>query len=212
MNRRQEDTAASSRTGAGTEDAMSSTLREARHAYFEAAGLPADGGYGARFVAVRFAGIPLGFPNTAGRVRAVRYHDLHHVLTGYRTDWVGEAEIAAWEVAGGCREFLAAWVLNLFAFFAGLVIAPVRTFRAFSSGRHARNLYGVALDEPLLERGLLEMRRELGLDVPVPALAVADVLSFAAWSGAAVALAALPILAIGVGLFAGANLLADWLS
>ena len=42
------------------------------------------------FGPVRFA-----FPNTAGRVRAVRYHDLHHVVTGYATDWTGEAEIGA---------------------------------------------------------------------------------------------------------------------
>lgn len=30
------------------------------------------------------------FPNTHGRRRALAYHDLHHILTGYRTDFVGE--------------------------------------------------------------------------------------------------------------------------
>lgn len=38
-------------------------------------------------------GMRLKFPNTAGRKRAIPLHDLHHVLTGYGTDWVGEAEI-----------------------------------------------------------------------------------------------------------------------
>jgi hypothetical protein len=40
---------------------------------------------------------PLAFkiPNTPSRKRAVRYHDLHHTLTGYRTDFRRECEIGA---------------------------------------------------------------------------------------------------------------------
>ena len=33
--------------------------------------------------------IPLGFPNSDARRRAVKLHDLHHVLTGYGTTWTG---------------------------------------------------------------------------------------------------------------------------
>jgi hypothetical protein len=51
--------------------------------------------------------LKLAFPNTQARIRAVRYHDLHHVVTDYETNWKGESEIGAWEVATGCRDFMA---------------------------------------------------------------------------------------------------------
>jgi len=89
------------------------SLRAARAEYFARAGFPADGGYGDAWVKVKIAGrfMPL-FPNVAPRVRAVKLHDLHHILTGYGTSWTGEAEIAAWELASGCRSYVAAWLLN----------------------------------------------------------------------------------------------------
>ena len=46
------------------------------------------------------------FPNTDSRKRAVPLHDLHHILTGYKTDWMGEAEIGAWELRAGCNSFI----------------------------------------------------------------------------------------------------------
>jgi len=77
------------------------TLKAGRQLYFERSGI--EPGYDARWVTLRAGGIPvLVFPNTAGRVRAVRLHDLHHVVTGYETTWTGEAEIGAWEIATGC--------------------------------------------------------------------------------------------------------------
>src|SRR4051812_17637276 len=88
------------------------TLRAARDAYFTANGFGADGGYAAAWVDFKLGPVPLPFPNTASRVRAVGYHDLHHVLTGYRTDTVGEFLIAAWELGAGCERFFTAWQLN----------------------------------------------------------------------------------------------------
>ena len=104
------------------------------------------------------------FPNTAPRVKAVRYHDLHHVLTGYATTNVGEAEIGAWEVATGCKNFWAAWVLNLMAMSMGLVIAPGKTAEAFYRGRHCKNLYGQPFDDALLDSQVGEQREQLDLD------------------------------------------------
>ncbi len=74
-----------------------STLRQARTRYFEDNAFGADGGYSARWVEVKVGPFPYAIPNTEGRVRALRYHDLHHIMTGYRTDWTGETEISAWE-------------------------------------------------------------------------------------------------------------------
>ena len=163
-----------------------STLRDARARYFEANGLGADGGYAARWVPLRAGPLRFGFPNTDARRRAVRLHDLHHVLTGYRTDWRGEFEISAWEVAGSCRGYVAAWVLNLAGLAAGLVVYPRAIFRAFARGRHSRNLYAREWDEALLEQTVGEARRALELD-GAAAPRASDRLAFVGWSAAAIA-------------------------
>ena len=84
------------------------TMREALDQYFRDNDFGEDGGYSADWVKLKIGPIPFAFPNTPARRRAVRFHDLHHFLTGYQTDWVGEAEIAAWEVATGCKDMWAA--------------------------------------------------------------------------------------------------------
>src|SRR5688572_13294780 len=109
----------------------SSTLRDARQIYFEANDF-GNGGYDDRWVKLKAGPFAIWFPNTAARKRAVKFHDLHHVLTEYQTTWTGEAEIGAWEIASNCRDHYAAWILNLAAFGLGLFIAPSAVFQAFS--------------------------------------------------------------------------------
>jgi hypothetical protein len=157
------------------------TLRQARARYFEENDFGADGGYGARWVKLKLGPFPYAIPNTAGRVRAVRYHDLHHIVTGYRTDWIGEFEISGWEVGSGCRDFVAAWFLNLSGMFAGLFLSPRRIYRAFVRGRNTRNLYGRTFDDALLDTRVDEMRAELGTDRDVPAGTPADLGRFLAF-------------------------------
>lgn len=141
-------------------------MRDARARYFADTGL-GDGGYEDRFVVLRAFGVPVAvFPNTKQRVRSVRIHDVHHVLTEYPTSWTGEAEIAAWELASGCRDHRAAWVLNLGAALIGLAVAPRAVWRAFLRGRRSRNLYRGEWSDGLLDRTVGELRRELGLDGP----------------------------------------------
>lgn len=148
------------------------SLADGRDEYFRENGFGADGGYPARWVDLKIGPIATPFPNTDGRRRAVRFHDLHHVLTGYATDWRGEFEISAWEVASGCADHWAAWKINLAGIAGGLLTAPRRTFRAFVRGRRSRNLYRATYDERLLSRHVGEVRRELGL-VGAPAGATA---------------------------------------
>ena len=57
------------------------------------------------FVTVNFWGIRFTLPNPPNRKLAIRYHDLHHVMTGYGTDPIGEAEISAWELRRGIGVF-----------------------------------------------------------------------------------------------------------
>ncbi len=122
------------------------TMREARKVYFDANGFGETGGYDDAWVDFKLGPIPMPFPNTKARVEAVRYHDLHHLLTGYDTDIVGEFEIAAWEIAAGCKGYGAAWALNLGGMAGGLVRAPRRVFAAFVRGRGQRTTYGEELD------------------------------------------------------------------
>ncbi len=164
------------------------SLREARERYFAAAGL-GSGGYDLKWVPLAMGPLRFAIPNTAGRVHAVRYHDLHHVVTGYGTDWTGEGEIGAWEVASGCRDLLAAWVLNLYAMQLALFFAPRAVWRAFVRGRHSRNLYAEPWNEALLEESVGGMQSRLGLASGQPPASLADRLSFASWSAIALALA-----------------------
>jgi hypothetical protein len=180
-----------------------STLREARQVYFDAYDL-GEGGYTSKWVELqRIAGIPIGFPNSPGRIRAVKLHDLHHVLTGYAADWLGEAEIAAWEVGAGCGRHYAAWVLNLFAMQYGIVLAPRRVARAFARGRRSASLYGAReLDEAMLDRSVSEVRSELGLDRSAPAPSFVDIVALAGWTLAGAAIWTTPILLAAGALFA----------
>ncbi len=154
------------------------TMRQARGLYFQVNQFGEGGGYDDAWVDFKLGPIPMPFPNTPARVKAVRYHDLHHVLTRYDTDLVGEFEISAWEIAAGCKGFVAAWQLNLGGMFGGLLIAPRRTLRAFLRGRHSRTLYGDDL-ETLLESRVAELRERMGVDEPTPKLDWSSALLFA---------------------------------
>jgi hypothetical protein len=176
------------------------TVGQARARYFADAGFPPDGGYAEKFVQLAKLGpIPVGFPNSDARRRAVALHDLHHVATGYRTDWTGEAEISAWEVASGCGAFWFAWFINLQGMVMGWVVNPGATWRAFVRGRHSRNLYGEAgFSETLLRESVTSLRARLGLDREAPAARARDVVSYAFWCSLAAVEAAASLAVVAV--------------
>lgn len=137
------------------------TVREARAEYFAVSGFAPDGGYGDKWVRLKVGRFALFFPNTQARVRSVKLHDIHHILTEYRTTWIGEAEIAAWELASGCGRHYPAWILNSGALAIGLFLAPRRVCAAFVRGRHSRNLYAGQFEESLLDLTVGELREQL---------------------------------------------------
>jgi hypothetical protein len=163
-----------------------STIRAARERYFEINHFE-GGGYEEGWVKMKAGPIPIWFPNTVARVKAVKFHDVHHVLTEYRTTWKGEAEIGAWEVATGCAAHYQAWLLNLLAFAIGLAINPRGVYRAFARGRQSRNLYRTTFSDELLSRTVGEVRRELALDKEPAPPDAADRRAFVFWSLASVA-------------------------
>ena len=160
------------------------TLGEARAQLFALSGFAPDGGYQDAWVKLKLWRIPLAFPNTEGRRRAVRFHDLHHVLTEYPTTWRGEFEIAAWEVAGGVNRYWEGWLLDLLGFAAGLFVCPRALYRAFVRGRRSRNLYFDTWDEAILARRVGDVRRRLGLDERDARPTADDNKAFALWAGA----------------------------
>jgi hypothetical protein len=158
------------------------TLAEARSLFFARSGLGDDGGYNARWVRVETKPFPVYFPNTACRVEAAKLHDLHHIAMEYETDWAGEAEIAAWEIASGCGRHGWAWLLNLGAFTIGLFLFPRRLFRAFIRGRRSANLYRSGFPEHELPRRTVEWLRERLEREPASGGATRrDRIAFGAW-------------------------------
>jgi hypothetical protein len=202
-----EPTAAHNRIRRVTYD-LAATLREARTVYFEANGFPADGGYAAKWVDFELGPIPMPFPNSDARRRAVKVHDLHHVLTGYQTDIFGEAEISAWELGAGCGNMTAAWLLNLGGMALGMLIAPRRMWRAWLRGRQSQSLYRAPSLDELLARRVGELRAACKLGDTLAPARTSDVLAFLLyWQiGAWGSLAILPlsivsaVVAFGVGL------------
>lgn len=159
------------------------TLREARDRYFAVNGFGADGGYGKKWEKMTLGPLSFYVPNTDGRVRAIRAHDLHHVMTGYATDWMGEFEISAWELAGGCADHGFAWLINLSGLVAGMALSPRRMFQAFVRGQQSQNLYRTPYDTALLSSRVGEIRARLGLerDRPAQPVRLRDVAAFAAY-------------------------------
>ena len=169
------------------------TMGEARKVNFDANGFGETGGYDDAWVDFKLGPIPMPFPNTKARMEAVRYHDLHHLLTGYDTDIVGEFEISAWEIGAGCKGYGAAWVLNLGGMAGGLFRAPRRVFTAFVRGRGQRTIYGEDLEQ-VLDSTVGDARQRFTRAGTTRRATLADVLLF--------------LLATSVGLVVGLVLLA----
>jgi hypothetical protein len=141
------------------------TLDDASDLYFSLNGFGPDGGYQDRWIKVKVWHIPIWLPNTEGRRRAVKLHDLHHVLTEYPTTWRGDAEISAWEIgSGGLRRYYAGWLLDLMNIAQGLVVNSTGVYRGFMHGRRTSNLYDLEFDDELLRGRVGDFRERLGLD------------------------------------------------
>lgn len=114
-------------------------------------------------VRLKVFGRYMDLPNTKARQWAIPLHDLHHIATGYGTDWVGEAEIGAWELRAGCRTAIV-YYLNTMAVLIGLAIAPRRVLAAYRAAGAARSLYRAGLSyEQALGMSLGELRAHLGI-------------------------------------------------
>ena len=140
------------------------TVRKGRDAYLEENGFTLEE-YTANSFTVPFYRWTLRLPNPQQRQLDVSRHDLHHVVTGYGTDAIGEIEISAWEVGAGLDVLWIAWAISFPAFLWGIVRYPTRTMRAFRKGRSCRSLFVDRTEyDTLLGLTVGELRARLGAE------------------------------------------------
>ena len=137
---------------------MSETVRVGRNRYLAANNLSVES-YAAPGFPIYVWRWAVWVPNP-GRLP---YHDLHHVVTGYSTGVVGEAEISAYELRGGCHSWMI-FGLCVGAIAWGLCLSPRRVWRAWRRARGTRTLYDSPIPyEDLLDMELSALREHLGL-------------------------------------------------
>jgi hypothetical protein len=118
------------------------TLEEELIAFYKRSGFGSVVGRRPLTVPVYTGCMLVPMPNIETRRRYLKYHDLHHLVTGYSVGRIGEGEVSAWELGTG-SVFVSPLlgVMNLIALSTGLVLEPTRMWAAFFRGCRSRNLY-----------------------------------------------------------------------
>ena len=117
-------------------------------------------------VTVNFWGMRFTVPNPPSRQLAVRFHDLHHVMTGYGTDPAGEFEISAWELRRGIGVF-GGYVRLIITSgcISGLFVHPRRTIAAWRHASRTPRLPAPSMDlyDELLTLSVGDLRARYGV-------------------------------------------------
>lgn len=97
--------------------------------------------YDDRWTPASLLGVRFAVPNTANHRWTIMRHDLHHVVTGYKTDLAGEAEISCWELAAGL-DHIGLYTRGIVRSLAGYGMArhPIRAARAYRASAR-KSLY-----------------------------------------------------------------------
>ena len=134
------------------------TVRASRDRYLAENSLSIES-YSARRFPIYVGRWPVYVPNPG----YLPWHDLHHVVTGYRTGLIGEAEISAYELRAGCGSVMV-FILCIGAILIAMFVAPRRVLRAWQRAKGARTLYHTELPyDSLLEMSVTDLRKRLGL-------------------------------------------------
>jgi len=170
-------------------------VRDAVARHYADHGLPADGGASLDWFSVRLGPVSIKLPNPPARKRAVFFHDVNHVVTGYNTTFSqGEMAIAGFEVGAGCGRYWIAWYINLCMFALGLVFCPRDLVAAYARGRRSASIYKRPEDAAAIGAMTVDqVRALLQLDQPAPGATLADSCFFMAWSVAAAITLTIPV-------------------
>jgi hypothetical protein len=139
-------------------------VADARDAYLRENGFTFEE-YSAPRTKVFLFGFTSSVPNTEDHARGIMLHDLHHVATGFGTDLSGEGEVSAFEARGGLAGLgLYVRSLVLLGVATGILVAPMRTLRAFRLAWRCRSLFADRATYEDLARGTVgELRARMGL-------------------------------------------------
>jgi len=136
--------------------------REALLQFYRREQLPTHGNQTVWVDWVTVFGVQLPLLNIFGRARVLPYHDLHHLVTGYRTDEAGECELGAWTLACGSGPLLGK-VYDTMTATLGLIRFRERTVAAWRRGKRCQTLYAYPIDT-LLEMEMDALRSLTGMD------------------------------------------------
>lgn len=146
------------------------TLREAVSQFYLRHGFPEDGGVSAdSWSPFGCRDLKVHLPNFAWRRKAIPFHDLHHVLTGYPFCPTGEFEMAAWEFAAGRYPNPLTTLFCIPLVGLGACLTPKRSLAAFVRGKHSQTLYTGRDYQELLDKSVAEVRAEILPNGPVAA-------------------------------------------
>ena len=140
-------------------------MRSGLSAYLAENGFTTDE-YDARTVSPTFWGVTFTLPNLASRQLAIRFHDLHHVMTGYGTDPAGEFEVSAWELRHGIGVFgVYVRLIITGGALGGFLVYPRRAWQAWKRAKDGPKFPKptLALYETLLGLSVGELRVRYGV-------------------------------------------------
>ncbi len=159
-------------------------VNDALQAFYAQHNLGEDGGLHKKWATLKVGRFHIPFPNTKARKRAILWHDIHHMATGYSGYWQGEVSIGAWEVSSGCADYYAAWFLDLGAVAVGLFLFPGLVYKGFIRGRRTLNLYSNMLSaEQAKSMTLGEVRKLLKLNIEDSTpVSFSELSAFVGWS------------------------------
>jgi hypothetical protein len=144
----------------------SEIISEKLNSFYQDYNLGDEGGNHLPYVIIEFTSFfKIYIPNWDNRRKAVLRHDIHHLLTGYKSEILGEFEIAAWEIASGCMNYFAAYLLNSGGLIAGMFMYPRPTFKAFILGCRTTNLYQMYMsDDEMKSSTIDDLKNKIGLN------------------------------------------------
>ena len=117
------------------------TVKEALIGFYKFNSLNLTDDFESHCVRVYIGCILAPVPTINARKKYLKFHDLHHIMSGYGIDRVGESEISAWELGSrSCRKPLIS-IMNLFALSTGFILKPKKVTAAFYIGCKSKNLY-----------------------------------------------------------------------
>ncbi len=142
------------------------TPRQILNRFYTENHLDQDGGNSKSYVKIEASkSFHFYIPNFDARRKAVAIHDIHHILTGYKTTFKGECEISAWEIASGCKKYWAAFLIDTSGVMLGIPLYLPSVLKAFARGRRTKNLYGdLPPIQMVMDTKTEELHKELLLD------------------------------------------------